>query len=198
MDINGVFTLAKEMKRQGLDAVQSLPQGYDQDFMKANGQYFEGDYTGPRFLAFEAKPQIPEMKKFLQWMAKINKKVGELQMHGWIAANQFVTGLKLAGPDFNREKLIQALNGLTHFTADGLIAPIDWTQQHKDPAKFLTSTGELDCANTVQVKNGTFVPVFGSPGKPWRCFLSADEHLDSTGPTPLPTPKSYSFVNTGE
>jgi ABC-type branched-subunit amino acid transport system substrate-binding protein len=193
MDINGVFTLAKEMKKQGLKAVQSLPQGYDQAFMKANGRYFEGDYVGPRFLSFEARPQIPEMKKYLEWIGKANKRSGELSMHGWIAANQFVTGLKLAGPDFNRQKVIQALNGLTHFTADGLIAPM----QHADPAKELTSVGELDCSNTVQVKNNTFVAVFGEPGKPWRCFLSADEKLDSNAPTALPQPKAYSFVNTG-
>jgi hypothetical protein len=197
MDQNGVFTLAKEMKKQGLDAVQTLPQGYDQAFISANKAYFEGDYVAPRFLAFEQTPQPPEMKKFFEWMDKAHKKVGELQMHGWIAANQFVTGLKLAGPEFSQEKVIQGLNGLTDFTADGLIAPIDWTKQHADPAKNPEDSGKLDCSNSVIVKDGKFEPVFTQPDKPWVCFNSADTHPGDETPIPLPTPKNYSFAPTG-
>ena len=118
-------------------------------------------------------------------------------MHGWIAANQFVTGLKLAGPDFSQQKLIQALNGLTDFTANGLVAPIDWTKQHKDPAKNPEDSGKLDCSNSVTVKNGKFEPVFTEPGKPWVCFSSADTHPGDETPIPLPTPKHYSFAPTG-
>jgi branched-chain amino acid transport system substrate-binding protein len=197
MDINGVFTLAKEMDKQNLDAVQSLPQGYDEDFMAANGRYFEGDYVGVRFTAFEHDPQPPAMKKYLEWMDKTGKKPGELSMHGWISATQFVTGLKLTGPEFDRDKVIRALNGLTDFTAGGLVAPIDWTKQHKDPAEDVTSVGKLDCSNTVQVKDGKFVSVFGEPGKPWRCFDFADENLESDAPTDVPEPSSYSFVDVG-
>jgi ABC-type branched-subunit amino acid transport system substrate-binding protein len=197
MDINGVFTLAKEMRTQGLDAVQTLPQGYDQDFIKANGKYFEGDYVSPRFVAFEARPRPPAMEKFFEWMDKSGKEVNELSMHGWIAATQFVTGLKLAGPEFSREKVIQALNGLTDFTADGLVAPIDWTKQHEDPAKNPQAGATLECSNTVQVKDGKFVPVFGAPGKPWTCFKDADTNPGSEAVTPLPTPGNYSFVPSG-
>ncbi len=197
MDQNGVFTLAKEMKKQNLDAVQQLPQGYDQDFIAANKDYFEGDYVSPRFLAFEQTPQPPAMKQFFEWMDKTNKKPSELAMHGWIAATQFVTGLKLAGPEFSQEKVIQALNGLTDFTADGLVAPIDWTKQHADPAKNKDAHAKLDCSNTVIVKDGKFEPVFVQDGKPWVCFNVADEHPGDETPIPLPTPKNYSFAPTG-
>jgi ABC-type branched-subunit amino acid transport system substrate-binding protein len=197
MDINGVFTLAKEMDKQRLDAVQSLPQGYDEDFMAANGRYFEGDYVGVRFNAFEHEPQPPTMKQYLEWIDKAGKEPGELSMHGWIAATQFVTGLKLAGPEFDREKVIQALNGVTDFTAGGMVAPIDWTKQHEDPAKNVDAVGELDCTNTVQVKGGKFVSVFGEPGKPWRCFKFADENLGSDAPMEVPKPGYYSFVDVG-
>jgi len=197
MDQNGVFTLAKEMKKQNLDAVQSLPQGYDQAFISANKAYFEGDYVAPRFLAFEQRPQPPEMKKYFEWIGKANKKPVELSMHGWIAANQFVTGLKLAGPDFTREKVIQALNGLTDFTANGLVAPIDWTKQHEDPAKNPQAGGKLDCSNTVIVKDGKFTPVFAQGDKPWVCFSSADTHPGDETPIPLPKPTNYSFVPAG-
>jgi ABC-type branched-subunit amino acid transport system substrate-binding protein len=198
MDVNGVFTLAKEMKKQGLNAIMELPNSYDQDFMKANGDYFEGDYVLPAFLAFETQPQPPEMQKFFEWMKKDNRKVVELSMHGWIAANQFVTGLKLAGPEFNRDKVIQALNGVTDFTANGLLAPIDWTKDHADPSKDVTSVGALECSNLVQVKNGTFVPVFTEPGKPWTCFKTADMKLGDDTPTELPPTQNYSFVPKGQ
>jgi branched-chain amino acid transport system substrate-binding protein len=197
MDQNGVFTLAKEMKKQGLDAPQQLPQGYDQNFINANKSYFEGDYVAPRFLAFEQTPQPPEMKKYFEWIGKANKKPGELSMHGWIAASQFVTGLKLAGPDFSQEKVIQALNGVTDFTANGLVAPIDWTKQHADPAKNPEAHGKLDCSNSVIVKDGKFEPVFAQPGKPWVCFNVDDEHPGDETPIALPTPTNYSFAPTG-
>jgi ABC-type branched-subunit amino acid transport system substrate-binding protein len=198
MDINGVFTLAKEMATQGLHAVQQLPQGYDQRFMAANGKFFEGDYIIPQFTAFEHTPQPPLMQKYFQWMNTIHKSTSELSMQGWIAADQFVTGLKLAGPDFSREKVIQSLNGLTHYDADGLIQPIDWTKQHRDPAKDISARGDLDCANTVQVKSSKFVSVFGEPGKPWVCFKSADENPASNAPMAVPTPTNYSFVDNNQ
>jgi ABC-type branched-subunit amino acid transport system substrate-binding protein len=194
MDVNGVFTLAKEMKKQGLNAVMELPNSYDQDFMKANGDYFEGDYVLPGFLAFEVEKQPKEMQDFFEWMEKDNKKVVELSMHGWIAANQFVTGLKLAGPDFTRDKVIQALNGVTDFTADGLLAPIDWTKDHVDPEKNPTSVGELECSNLVVVKNKAFEPVFATADKPWRCFKTADMKLGDDTPTELPPASNYSFA----
>ncbi|MGH9026340.1 MAG: hypothetical protein ACRDWD_09545, partial [Acidimicrobiia bacterium] len=53
--------------------------------------------------------------------------------YGWVAADQFVTGLRRAGADFTRRKVIDALNEETEYDANGLIAPIDWTVQHEEP-----------------------------------------------------------------
>jgi branched-chain amino acid transport system substrate-binding protein len=197
MDQNGVFTLAKEMRAQNLKATQALPQGYDTAFMKANGKYFEGDYVGVRFTAFEHKPRPPTMNDYFEWIRKTNGKVNELSMHGWIAADQFVTGLKLAGPDFSQQKVIQALNGLTDFTADGMISPIDWTKQHADPKKNPAARGDLDCSNTVQVHNSAFISVFSVGGKPWTCFKTADTKPGTESVTPLPAVHNYSFIPTG-
>jgi len=186
MDANAVFTLAQEMDKQGLDAVQHLPNGYDQAFMRANADLFEGDYVIPGFTAFEHDPQPPLMQQFFEWMDKAGKEPVELSMQGWIAAHQFYTGLNMAGPEFDRQKVIDALNTLTGYTAEGLIQPIDWTKQHNDP-KDVANRPELTCSNIVQVQGGEFVPVFAEGDKPWLCFNWRTEEFEE--------PVRYSFVD---
>ena len=162
------------MSRKGSKAVQNLPNAYDQQFVKENAQYLEGDYVEPQFVAFEKDVKIPEMDLYQKWAAKSGKTVRELTAEGWIAANMFVHGLKLAGPNFTQDKVINCLNQDTNFTANGFIEPIDWTKQHHDPAagNGLSNPkydSKWDCASVVQVKSGKFVPVFDQPGKPWVC-----------------------------
>ncbi len=197
-DLNGAFTLAKEMKTQGLNAIQVLPNSYNHDFMKANGSYFEGSYVTPNLTALEDTPQPPLMKTFLTWMGKTKKKVSELAIQGWIAADQFVTGLKLAGPDFNRGKVVAALNSQKAYDAGGMLAPIDWTVAHVDPGKRLSTLSGLDCWNWVQIKNGAFVPAFAQGDKPWVCFDYKSEKPASSTPMAVPPAKNYTFVPTGQ
>ena len=42
-------------------------------------------------------------------------------MNGWLNADLFVDGLKAAGPDFSRQKLIDAINKMTDYKANGLL-----------------------------------------------------------------------------
>ena len=174
IDTNKALLLGKEMSRQGLNAVQNLPNAYDQQFVKENAQYLEGSYVAPQFVPFEKDVKIPEMELYQKWAAKSGKTVRELTTEGWIAANMFVHGLKLAGPNFTQDKVINSLNQDTNFTANGLIKPIDWTKQHHDPSagNGLSNPkydSPWDCSSVVQIKSGKFVPVFDQPGKPWVC-----------------------------
>ena len=74
-----------------------------------------------------------------------------------------MTGLKAAGPDFTRQKVIDAINAEKNFTANGLLAGIDWSVQHQaDQAQGCNVLSKID--------NGKFVPSFGQPGKPFVCF----------------------------
>jgi hypothetical protein len=41
-----------------------------------------------------------------------------------------VAGLKAAGPNFDRQKVIDAINSMKAWDADGMIAPVDWTTRH--------------------------------------------------------------------
>jgi hypothetical protein len=109
-------------------------------------------------------------------------------MIGWILADEFYTGLKLAGPEFNKEKLIAALNTVTDFSAGGLIQPINWTKAHIDPATHPEVRGPLECANFLQVKGGKFVPVWADdPAKPFTCFKESDPDISKPIPTSFAT-----------
>src|SRR5207244_8336290 len=99
MDRDETLVLAKEMNKQKLNAIQELPNGYDQAFIKANAQYYEGSYVIPQFTALEWKPQLPEIKLFEKWVAAENKPIYEITVIGWIAAYQYVLALELAGPE---------------------------------------------------------------------------------------------------
>jgi branched-chain amino acid transport system substrate-binding protein len=183
MDRDETLTLAKEMKKQKLNAVQELPNGYDAAFIKANAKYYEGSYVIPQFTAFEWQPQLPEIKLFEKWMKAQNKRIYEISVHGWIAAYQFVLGLKLAGPEFSQQKVIDALNTQTNVNVNGLIPSIDWRTGHIDPVKHPESREKISCANFLVIKNGVFTPTFATADKPYVCI----DNTATTVPTDPPT-----------
>ncbi len=163
MDNNGTLTLAKEMKKQGLNANQYLPNAYNQKFISENAPFFQGSYALTFFTPFEVKQKPQGLKDFQKWMKKGGFEQNENAMAGWINADQFVTGLKEAGPDFTRQKVVDAINAEKNFTANGLLAGIDWSVQHQaDQAQGCNVLSKID--------NGKFVPSFGQPGKPFLCF----------------------------
>jgi len=163
MDNNGTLTLAKEMKKQGLNAPQYLPNAYNQKFISDNAPFFQGSYALTFFTPFEVKQKPQGLKDFQKWMKKGGFAQNENSMAGWINADQFVTGLKEAGPDFTRQKVVDAINAEKNYTANGLLAGIDWSVQHMaDQAQ--------GCNVLSKVDNGKFVPSFGQPGKPFVCF----------------------------
>ena len=163
MDTNGVTTLAREMQRQGLDVPQYLPNGYDYDLIGDFGELFEGSYVGTQFAPFEFEPQPPGTQDYLEWMEETGGTVGELSLAGWLSAAQFVTGLRAAGPDFTREKVVDGLNAVTDFDGDGILPGTDWTIAHE------TNPDQL-CDAVSQIQDGEFVPQFTADGKPFICF----------------------------
>ena len=72
------------------------------------------------------------MKNYMKWMKKSGGKLNENSLVGWINADEFVTGLKAAGPSFTQAKVIAATNALTKYTAGGLVPAINWTKAHHD------------------------------------------------------------------
>lgn len=163
MDNNGVRALAEELRQQQLDAVQYMQQGYDHDMVSQFADLFEGSYVLTWFQPFEVEQPPPAMQDYFEWIEKVGGERSELSMVGWLNADLFVRGLKAAGPEFTRQKVIDAINSMDYWTADGLIPGIDWTYSHeREP--------EVGCYAISKIEDGKFVPQFGEPGKPFMCF----------------------------
>jgi branched-chain amino acid transport system substrate-binding protein len=175
MDAKEAIILASEMKRQGLNAVLTLPNSYDEQYVAENANVLEGSYISPGFVPFEKDVDLPDHELIKEWVGKSGKTIRELTVEGWAAAMMFVHGLKLAGPEFSQEKLISSLNQETHFTANGLKVPIDWTKQHEDPRKNPEARSDYVCNSWVKVQGGKMVPILDEPGKPWVCMVGGQE-----------------------
>ena len=167
MDNNGVVTLAKEMKKQKLKAPQSLPNAYDHQFLDEFGDLFEGSYVRTDFVQFEVKDKPKGLQTFLDAMRKAGKQPSENSLVGWLNADLFVTGLRAAGPHFDRQKLIDAVNHLTHYRAGGIVHGVDWRIAHTQR----DSTTE-NCQFLSRIHNSKFDPVFSKPGRPFVCTVA--------------------------
>jgi len=174
MDNNAVLAIQKEARAQSLDAIQYLPNGYDQTFIDANSQFFQGLIVRVGFVPFESSPKPAALSEYLKWMKQQGVTPDEYTTYGWINGAQLVEGLKGAGPNFTRAKVIAALNKLTNDTGGGLLSGIDWTNEH-------TTAHPGGCAAFVKVVGKKFVPTLVPKGKVFLCF--ADNGTLSTKPT---------------
>ncbi len=166
MDTNGVVTLAKEMKKQQLKAIQYLPNGYDQSFLDDFGDLFEGSIVRTDFVQLEAKEKPKGLQNFLSAMDKAGVKPSENSLVGWINADMFVAGLRNAGPSFSRQKVIDGVNKMTNYRAEGILHGVDWTKEHT----ALEVPGE-SCQFLSTIHDSKFDPTFSKPGKPFVCAV---------------------------
>ena len=181
IDGNGAATLAREMKKQGLDAPQILPNSYNHDLVKKNAQVLNGELRrSPPTRRSRRSRSRPGLKHYMKWIKKTGGKKNENSLVGWINADEFVTGLKAAGPNFTRQKVIDATNTITNYTAGGIVAPIDWTstRPHQD---------QSTCYAVEKVRQRrSSCRVFGKKGKPFICFPEPLEDDAQTRPRPVP------------
>ena len=70
MDSNGVLTLAKEMRQQGLNVLQYFPNGYDHDFMKKNSGFFQNAIVITQVAPLEDEERSSPLKNYVKWMGK--------------------------------------------------------------------------------------------------------------------------------
>ncbi len=185
MDLSGNLLLSQQIHQQGLHVIQYWYDGYDPSSLNnpTDAQLMNSVYFSLQNAPFSAGVQDPKaypgMATYLADMAKYfpNELPSEASLDGFASAYLFVSGLKMAGRDLTRTKLINAINSISSFTAGGILAPVDWRIAH-------TSSGSIDCQSFVQVENGQFVNRFGSDGSLFTCFN-----------TTLKNPKTVKTVN---
>jgi ABC-type branched-subunit amino acid transport system substrate-binding protein len=163
MDVTGNTLLSRTLKRAGLTNVkQSWPTGYDQEALAKFPDLYEGVYFRTSFVPFEGADLSPGLSQFLTEMKKRrpNTKVSEVVLAGWIDADLFVTAVKAAGRDLTRKKLIDSINVISNYNANGIEGDIDWRVAH-------TGNNPTDCDAYIQVQKGKFTPIFT---KPFVCY----------------------------
>jgi ABC-type branched-subunit amino acid transport system substrate-binding protein len=170
VDTNEALKIAKEVKKQGLNAVQDMPNAYDHDFVKQNADVLEGSFLQPQYVAKENQPQSPATQQYYDKIQAITSDPVELTEFGWIMAQMFVDGLKGAGPEFTQQKVIDFLNSQTAYNSGGLVPDINWTTGHINPVTHPEVRAAMTCVIAMQIKNGAFVPFKEEPGKPWTCL----------------------------
>ncbi|MBV9283904.1 MAG: ABC transporter substrate-binding protein [Acidimicrobiia bacterium] len=159
MDVTGNTLLSKTLRRAGLTKVRQFwPTGYDAQALAQFPDLYEGVYFRSGFVPFEEASQSPGMTQFINEMRKRkpNTKLSDVVVAGWINADMFVTGLRAAGRDLTRKKLIDAINSLTDYTANQLEGPVNWQVQH-------TGNNATDCDAYLQVQHGQFTPIYKQP-----------------------------------
>src|SRR3546814_8153595 len=102
--------------------------------------------------------------------------VTEYSLHGWVMADLAYQGILAAGPQFDREAVIEATNQFTDYTGGGMTAPVDYSRQHNPPTidDPVTNGPAQRCFGYVTITGGEF-ELIGDPEKPWTCWRS-EEH----------------------
>ena len=172
IDGNASGRLAKALHDAGVDAIQYLPNGYNRDVIDEFADVLEGSYVATMFVPLEEQQPPEGLRDFLDAMEEAGETPNENALSGWINADLFVTGLKEAGENFTRASLVDAINKMENYTANGILAGIDWTKAHTQP----NTSG---CTATLKVEDGDLVPVFGEPGKPFVCFDPQNPDFDN-------------------
>ena len=109
-----------------------MPNAYNHEFVKKNAKVLDGNYLFTPFTPFETKPQPAGLKLYEKWIKKTGGARNEHSLDGWLNADLFVTGLKAAGPDFTRQKVVDAINKMTDYKANGMLPGVDWTIAHEE------------------------------------------------------------------
>jgi hypothetical protein len=181
LDLNAALTLAQEMERQGMGDVPILhPNTYDQEFVAANAEVFEGDIVGTLARPLESE-STGGLADFNEWIAETGGEPSDLSLAGWINADLAFQGLLAAGPEFDRASVIAATNRIDDFSAGGITMPVDWTGGHL-PQTEDERLGPLECTSLLTIVDGAFDMV-APEDEPFLCWDNQDRSWAEPTPT---------------
>jgi ABC-type branched-subunit amino acid transport system substrate-binding protein len=170
MEFGGGFKISQALKQAGVeDVVFYAPEGYKQSTLDKYGDQLNDWIFRLGFAPWQGKQLQPGTKEFLKAMKARDVEPSEHSQAGWINAALLVAGIEAAGPDFTRQSVIDAINGINDWTADGMLAGVDWTAAGTGASGGHGPTRKA-CDAYVEAVDGKFKPVFGKPGQPFVCF----------------------------
>lgn len=131
------LAFSQAMRQYGMTNVKFVwLNGYSRSLIQANGSTLNGVIFGEQHVPFEAATQFPGKYPGLELYLKTMKKYepqwvyDDTAIQGWICAAQFVQGLREIGKNVTQNRLIDAINQETDFTAGGLEPPVNWKTAH--------------------------------------------------------------------
>ena len=174
---NYTATLNREFAQQNFKPISYMTAGYGSNLVKLGGPAVEGVYLPLQTALFlgQDATAVPVVKTFDKYMTQIDPtdSIASWGATSWAAAALFVQALKNAGQNPTRASLETALNKITSFNADGLIAT-------SNPAANVPG----GCWLLAQVKNGQVTRVPPTPSTGFICNPS--DQLPLNGFTPNP------------
>jgi branched-chain amino acid transport system substrate-binding protein len=188
MDVGGNILLSNTMQQSGMRrATQYWFDGYNVGTLQQNAAAMQGVYFLLQHVPFEVTSLYPGVYPGMdQFQAMLRRYApgtppSEATLAGWTSADLFVTGLRAVGRDVTRSRVVAALNRISHYTANQILAPIDWRTGHQ------VSHGPNVCSAFVQVQGTRFVPVYGTPPSVFSCYpVPSPEHPPINLVVPLP------------
>ncbi|MBL7500999.1 ABC transporter substrate-binding protein [Frankia sp. CNm7] len=131
--------------------------GYSADLLASAGRGLAGATFIVPYSAFGSAAMATYLRNVDTYAPELTNPEDVLAVAGYVAADEMLTGLTLAGECPTREQFIQKLREVEDFTAGGLIPPKDLSNP-RDPAK---------CLNFVQVNEaGNQWQPIGDPTSP--------------------------------
>ena len=178
LDVTGNVAFARAIIQNGITMKQVWFNGYDRGTLKSYGSIMNGVYLGLQHVPFESvlSGQYPGLTTYIKEMQKYQPAFtyNETALDGWVAADQFVTGLRQVGKKaLTQKSLVAAINSETAYNGGGLTTPVNWKTGHTEPTPPF-------CQAVVEVQNGAFVPAFVNNGQVFTCFGG------ETSDTPVP------------
>lgn len=170
MDLGGNVLLSQTMQEEGMTGITQLwEDGYDESAIREYTSAMQGVYFNEPHVPFEVTqldPGVyPGMDRFQAMLERYAPGTlpSEAALAGWTSADLFVTGMRAVGRHLTRSRLVAAVNRIASFTADDILAPVDWRLAH-------TSSPPPNCSAYIQAVGTRFVPVYGTPQSVFSCF----------------------------
>jgi branched-chain amino acid transport system substrate-binding protein len=178
------LAFSKAMLQFGMNTHFVWLDGYSQSVIQANPTVMNGVIFEEGHVPFEAASQFPgafpAIQQYITTMQKYYPQYvyDDTAIQGWIDAEQFVTGLKAIGKNVTQNRLVDAINKETSYTAGGLVAPINWLTSH-------TSAAPPYCAASVEDENGKTSVIFNHGNSVFIC-LGANSDVPIANPAGTP------------